>query len=62
MSSVEPCTVGRVPLVHPVAVVPQLFVPGDAWASRVPAGGRNLSIIFVHFFDIFYIFIRYFLI
>ncbi len=40
---------GRVPLVHPGAAVPQWFGPGDAWASRVPAGGRNLSNILTFF-------------
>ena len=43
ISSVEPGTVGKVPLVHPVARVSQCFFPGEDSASIVPAGGRNLG-------------------
>ncbi len=43
MSSVEPGTVGKVALVHPVAAVPQWSIPGAELDSMVPAGGRNLG-------------------
>ena len=43
MSSVEPGTVGKVALVHPVRRVPQWYLPGAVSASMVPAGGRNLG-------------------
>ncbi len=46
-----PGTEGRVPLDHPVATVPHLFIPGGVWASMVPAGYMNLGMIFFHYFD-----------